>query len=327
MQTPWIRWEWLNQPDHVLHSEFVITPSGRRHHEKTCKFLYSFFHKAPKYCENPSFFCPPGEDQTAGLVLCIPSYCSCDDAVEVFDYRCQFGVFILFCIYFHSVYDGWVDCRNALLGLIKYSESKDEWRESSPKVGQSVLISLCTYAAVKERAPPPLIILEDTHAKLKIKSSSNYIFPKMYVDFSDQFNVKDTIEASWNDWQLYCDWTCMFIKKNKSCCTFKYFSLSSSAGSRTETTRCCKRCGVTSKFSPKKMKRMRRRTPRRDRSQEPPSSDPKPEWGFPTGSLWWGGRWSVTVLWDWSLDRRSQRRTRTSNMCRKRSYLSELSWM
>lgn len=117
------------------------------------------------------------------------------------------------------------------------------------------------------------------------------------------------------------------LSKSKSCCNFKYFSLSSATGSRTETTRCCKRCGVTSKFSPKKMRRMRRSTLWRDRSQEPPSSDPKPEEGFPTGSLWWGGRWSVTALWDWSLDRRSQTKTRTSNMCRKRSYLSELSWM
>lgn len=56
-----------------------------------------------------------------------------------------------------------------------------------------VLISLCTYAAVKEWAPPPLIILEDAQAKLKIKGSSNYIFPKMYELMWKMINVKDTI--------------------------------------------------------------------------------------------------------------------------------------
>lgn len=58
------------------------------------------------------------------------------------------------------------------------------------------------------------------------------------------------------------------------------------SGSRTEMTRCSRRCGVTSKLSPKKRKPRRKQPRWRASSQHSLSADSKPEMTFPTGSHW-----------------------------------------
>lgn len=71
------------------------------------------------------FFCSPREDQsTACAVTGWCWLCCCDDAAEVFDYKCQ----VLYLVYsvcsllnLFSIYYGWKLI--ALLLLIKYSES------------------------------------------------------------------------------------------------------------------------------------------------------------------------------------------------------------